>query len=126
MLKQSMKAGTVVTILFFLFVSACFGQGFSNDNQGARAIGQANAFTARASDPSAIWYNPAGVTQLTGFHIYIGGSGLNHNPEYYSEFYQDTYHSDNHLVISPHIYLSYQLSDNIWTGLGFSTPINYL
>ena len=73
MLEQSMKAGTFITILLLLFVSACFGQGFSNDDHGTRAVGQANAFTARASDPSAIWYNPAGITQLNGTHIYLVG-----------------------------------------------------
>lgn len=126
MLGQSMKAVTVVTILLLLFVSACLGQGFSNDNHGTRAVGQANAFAARASDPSAIWYNPAGITQLNGTHIYLGGCGLIHNPEYHSQYYQASYTSDNHFVISPHIYLSHQLSKNIWAGLGFSAPTNHL
>lgn len=126
MFEQSMKAGTVVTILLLLFVSTCFGQGFSNDNHGTRAVGQANAFTARASDPSAIWYNPAGITQLNGTHIYLGGCGLIRNPEYHSQYYQASYTSDNHFVVSPHIYLTHQLSKNLWAGLGFSTPTNYL
>lgn len=126
MLEQSMKTGIVVTILLLLFVSVGFGQGFSNDNHGTRAIGQANAFTARASDPSAIWYNPAGITQLKGTHIYLGGSGLMCNYEYHSQDYQATYNSDNRFVMSPHIYLSHQLSKNLWAGLGFSTPTNYL
>jgi len=126
MLEKIVKMKNVIIILLVIFTSPCFSQGFSNDNNGTRAIGQANAFTARASDPSAIWYNPAGITQLIGTHIYVGSSGLNRNPEYHSEFYQDTYHSDNHIVISPHIYLSRQLSENIWGGLGFSTPVNYL
>jgi len=126
MLEQSMKVANVVTILLLLFVSVCFGQGFSNDNHGTRAVGQANAFTARASDPSAIWYNPAGITQLNGTHIYLGGCGMIRNPEYYSQFYQASYTSDNHFVMSPHIYLTLQLSKNLWAGLGFSTPTNYL
>ncbi|MFC2088165.1 OmpP1/FadL family transporter [Calditrichota bacterium] len=126
MLEKFIRIKIAIIILLAVFTSICFSQGFSNDNHGTRAIGQANAFTARASDPSAIWYNPAGIAQLTGTHFYLGWSGLNRNLEYYSEFYQDTYNSDNHLVISPHIYLSYQLSNNIWAGLGFSTPINFL
>jgi len=126
MLEQSTKAVTVVTILLLLFVTACFGQGFSNDNHGTRAVGQANAFTARASDPSAIWYNPAGITKLNGTHIYLGGCGLIRNPEYHSQFYQATYASHNPFLISPHIYLSHQLSNNIWAGLEFCAPVNYL
>ena len=61
--------GILILILLIILPSICFSQGFSNDNNGTRAIGQANAFTARASDPSAIWYNPAGITQLQGMNI---------------------------------------------------------
>ena len=37
--------------------------------QSARAAGQADAFTAQADDPSAIFYNPAGLGQLTGTNV---------------------------------------------------------
>lgn len=40
--------------------------------QGASAIGQGNAFTAQADDPSAIHYNPAGMTQLQGMQVLLG------------------------------------------------------
>ena len=41
--------------------------------QGTAASGQGNAFTAQADDPSAVHYNPAGLTQLTGVQI-MGGA----------------------------------------------------
>lgn len=41
--------------------------------QGARAGGQADAFSAQADDASAIFYNPAGLTQLDGTVI-TGGA----------------------------------------------------
>jgi len=46
---------------------------FTVFNQGARAAGMANAFVARASDPSAVWYNPAALARLDGFQIAAGG-----------------------------------------------------
>lgn len=41
--------------------------------QGTAASGQGNAFAAQADDPSALHYNPAGMTQLHGVQIMAGG-----------------------------------------------------
>jgi long-subunit fatty acid transport protein len=44
--------------------------------QGAVATGQGGAFVAQADDPSAIHYNPAGMTQLRGVQVSAGTSLL--------------------------------------------------
>jgi hypothetical protein len=44
-------------------------------HQSASATGQAEAFTAQADDASAIYYNPAGLTQLASTEIMAGGYG---------------------------------------------------
>lgn len=49
------------------------GGAFEVLQQGARASGQAEAYSAQADDPSAIWYNPAGLTQLHGTNVEAGG-----------------------------------------------------
>ncbi len=41
--------------------------------QGTSASGQGNAFAAQADDPSALYYNPAGMTQLRGVQLLAGG-----------------------------------------------------
>lgn len=38
-------------------------------NQDTEAVARGNAFTATADNPSAIYYNPAGISQLSGFNI---------------------------------------------------------
>ena len=44
--------------------------GYSIYEQGAAATAQAGAFAARASDPSAVFYNPAGIArQKAGIEI---------------------------------------------------------
>lgn len=48
------------------------GEAFRILDQGAAASGQSGAFAAQADDPSAIHYNPAGITQLPGVQIYAG------------------------------------------------------
>ena len=56
-------------------ISDANAAGFRIYNQGAAAAGQANAFAAQADEPSAIHYNPAGLTQLRGIQ-FSGGSVL--------------------------------------------------
>lgn len=46
--------------------------GFRIPNQDASAIARGNAFVATADNPSAIYYNPAGITQLEGNNVQMG------------------------------------------------------
>jgi long-chain fatty acid transport protein len=49
-----------------------FATGFRIMDQSASGTGQANAFIAQADDPSAVYYNPAGMTQLRGVQTSLG------------------------------------------------------
>lgn len=53
----------------------CLGGAVDVPQQGARADGQAEAFAAQADDGSAIYFNPAGITQLRGTQ-YTGGDSI--------------------------------------------------
>src|SRR5713226_3562321 len=48
--------------------------GFAIFEQGARGMGFAGAFTAQASDPSAIFHNAAGIAFLKGKQIHLGAT----------------------------------------------------
>jgi len=49
-----------------------FASGFRIYDQSASAVGQSSAFTAQADDASAVYYNPAGMTQLRGVQFSLG------------------------------------------------------
>jgi long-chain fatty acid transport protein len=49
-----------------------WADGFRNPFHDAAAIGQGNAFRAQADNPSALFYNPAGMTQLPGIQHSFG------------------------------------------------------
>src|SRR5438094_8282141 len=80
------RMGTVqriagLTTVVALLVCPSIGQatGFRIVDQSASATGQASAFTAQADDASAVYYNPAGMTQLRRGQVspgtlLIGGS----------------------------------------------------
>lgn len=61
-----------VMLLFLCWSFPAHGTGFRILQQGAAATGQSGAFIAQADDPSAIYYNPAGMTQLKGIQTYLG------------------------------------------------------
>lgn len=46
--------------------------GFGLFQHGGRGVAQAGAFVARADDPSAVRYNPAGIARLDGFQFEAG------------------------------------------------------
>jgi long-chain fatty acid transport protein len=46
--------------------------GYRLPNQDPEAIARGNAFVATADNPSAIYYNPAGITQLEGQNVRAG------------------------------------------------------
>ncbi len=70
-----MLAGVIVGGAFLLiwFSSTALAQVPRIQGQGTSASGQGNAFAAQADDPSALHYNPAGMTQLHGVQMMAGG-----------------------------------------------------
>jgi long-chain fatty acid transport protein len=60
------------------------GAAFRILDQSASATGQGSAFTAQADDASAIYYNPAGMTQLRGIQISLGATFLGGSTSYTS------------------------------------------
>lgn len=63
------KLAVLVSVLCPLLSHAV---GFRLPNQDPEGIARGNAFTATADNPSAIYYNPAGITQLEGQQIHAG------------------------------------------------------
>src|SRR5207247_11448657 len=73
------RMGTVqriagLTTVVALLVCPSIGQatGFRIVDQSASATGQASAFTAQADDASAVYYNPAGMTQFRRCQASLG------------------------------------------------------
>jgi long-chain fatty acid transport protein len=75
----------VPVLLILLFTaSTSFAAGFRLPEAGAKAMGMGFAFTAQADDPSAIYFNPAGLTQLQGQNVMVGVSYVRENGAEYN------------------------------------------
>ena len=72
-IKKWLQTGLVVLPGFFAMLpSTARAIGFLLPNQDPKAIGRGNAFAATADNPSAIYYNPAGITQISGLEVEVG------------------------------------------------------
>src|SRR6188768_2899050 len=59
-----------------LVPSLAFGLGIRIADQNPFATARGNAFTATADNPSAVYYNPAGITQLEGTRALLGAYAI--------------------------------------------------
>jgi long-chain fatty acid transport protein len=114
--------------LLFLAATPAFPAGFSVFAQGAKASGMGLAFTAVADDPSAIFYNPAGLGWQTHFSVQGGGSLLTKvegefegaNPFPGTGFGIEEQHQTTFVL--PTVYAVVPLTANVNFGLGVFAP----
>ena len=60
-MKKRCFTGWIAVFSVFLLPVVAFAGGFAANEQGAKASGMANAFSAQADDPTAVYFNPAGI-----------------------------------------------------------------
>jgi len=103
-------------------VGAAHAGGFGLDEQGAAAMGRANAFAAQADDPTALFYNPAGIGQLHGTQLSLGVTLISPSTTLESASSNISTDTTAALFFPPTLYLSRELSPEIHLGLGVFTP----
>jgi long-chain fatty acid transport protein len=110
----------------FCMASSSFGAGFALYEGGARATAMGGALVGKADDPSAVWYNPAGITQLPGTQVMAGMTVIlpktdvtttdpTTGRETKTPMEEDAW-------LPPHFYVTHQLSDQFWLGFGVFSP----
>lgn len=115
------KKITTIILLFFIAASTSFGSGFQINEHGARAMGMAGAFVGLANDPSALHFNPAGITQLKGTHILAGVSFIMPTTTFKGPSPSTTEYSLNKQVFTPiNLYVTHQINDDLFVGLGIN------
>ena len=99
-----------------------FAVGYRLPNQDPEAIARGNAFVATADNPSAIYYNPAGITQLRGHNVQAGLYLLNANIEAESTAGIET-ENETGVQPVPQLYYTYTPQDLPFSlGLGLYFP----
>lgn len=109
----------LTVVLMFMSLGSAFGAGFALYEFGARGTSMAGTMIGRADDPSAVAYNPAGMTQLPGTQTMVGFSVV--APAGKIETPGDSTKIKDNYWIPPHAFVTRQMSEKIWLGLGLYT-----
>ena len=101
--------------------------GFRLASQDGFATARGEAFAATADNPSAIYYNPAGITQLEGNNIRGGIYGIYADPSFSptngASNSGKTYHSSDNYAAAPQIFYTCTPKDSPFSfGLGVYAP----
>ena len=98
--------------------------GLRTPNQDPAAVARGNAFAATADNPSAIYYNPAGITQLKGQQFQIGVQNyLGINTYYQSAATGLKSDTDFEVIPSPQLYYTYTPDNSALSfGVGLYAP----
>ena len=109
-------------VLSALFIGTIHAGGFQLNEHGARAMGMGGAFTAVADDPSAMYFNGAGLTQLYGWNFMAGTSFIAPRSEFRG-IYPDvtSYKTNAQTFVIPNGYATYG-ADKWAVGLSFNVP----
>jgi long-chain fatty acid transport protein len=98
--------------------------GFGVFQHGGRGTGQAGAFTARGSEPSALTYNPAAITGLPGVQVQAGLDFSNANNHY--DTTSGTFTAKHVIDFPPAVYLTWKAKEiPLALGLGVDSPYWY-
>ncbi len=112
-----------LVLLLALAVSISFGGGYQLNEHGARAVGMGGAFVARASDGSAMFFNPAGLGFQQGIKLMLGTTLIMPSTTFTGPVPSTTETSMNSQTFFPsNFYASYSSGDKWVFGLGFFTP----
>ncbi len=133
--RRNLQVARTLSCIAALLFSAASGRalGFRIADQDSAATARGNAFVATADSPSAIYYNPAGLIQLTNPIAYAGIYGISLGSHYTSPT-GVKFDTKNKPKAVPHFYYAAPaggIKDLAWGigmyspyGLGFEWPAN--
>jgi long-chain fatty acid transport protein len=102
-----------------------WGGGLALNENSASATGKGTAFVGEANDPSAIFYNPAGITQLPGTQLMIGAAVIKLDSTFRSSTTGESTQLQDQFPVIPHLYITHRFKgwdERLSVGLGIYTP----
>lgn len=114
-----MKYSRFFILIYFTSALFIYGSGFQINEHGSKAMGMGGAFTALANDPSAIYFNPGGITQLIGTNIIAGTTIILPKTTFRGPSPYITEYKLKDQIFTPlHIYGTHQVNEKLFLGFG--------
>lgn len=113
----------LLVVMLICLTGAIFAGGFQLNEHGARALAMGNAFTSVADDPSAIYWNGAGLSFIEGTQV-MGGINLIAPVTSFRGVYPSVQEYDMvKQVFTPfHVYATHNMNNGFAFGLGITVP----
>lgn len=122
MKNPTFKIAAAAMMVAGAFATQTYAAGFQLSEQSAIQMGRAMAGAGIVGDDlSAVHYNPAGMTLLSGTRMQATGTWVAVNLDYED----DSGQSENGRLkgqIIPAGFITHQINDSLWAGLGLTVP----
>ncbi len=120
-MKKSVISFVQTAAVILALSTTCFAAGFRLPDQDSAAMGMAGAFVGQADNPSAAWYNPAGITGLDGSALSAGVMAI--YPVLKHENTNGTTDvSEREVFLPVQLFATNKLNDRVSLGLGLTSP----
>jgi long-chain fatty acid transport protein len=121
------KLTLMTAILLSFCIGSLFAGGFALSGIGSKAISLGGAFRGMADDPTAMYWNPAGLGFMTNSKLAIAGAGIMPTVEFQNNqalpgFTADNIKCDPKLWMFPNIYMVKASESKFKWGLGVYVP----
>ncbi len=110
------------SLLLFSGQEETLASGFGIFTQGASALGQANATVAHADGASALYFNPALLTELAGTRMEVGTTLVWAQRDFSSFVTGRDDSADTRLYTPSTFYLTHAVNDSFSAGIGVFNP----
>jgi len=122
------KSRLLIFLGILSMATTAFGSGFALFEAGGKAVAMGGAFAATADDPSAIFFNVAGIAQQRKGEILAGATLINFqnsftgdpNDPFTAGIHGSAYRA--HTFVVPNAYVTVPFGSNLTFGVGVFSP----
>lgn len=110
-------------VLIFATITECFASGFQINENGAKAMAMGGAFVGLVNDPAAVYYNPAGITNLSGTRFSLGATLIIPMSKFEGPAPSTTETSLEKQFFNPvNFYFTQQITEQLFFGFSLNNP----